>query len=74
MVGIQQNQERIIHNPVPTVVYFFYRIPGQTDPQTPSETIIPVFIRHLLAVRPKPRQILHFRAADPPSLEKLAPM
>jgi hypothetical protein len=73
MVGIEQHQKRLVHNRLPLWIGLLDRIAGEPDPQTPNVTLRPVVVRHLLAVRPKPRNILHLRAPDTAALKETAP-
>src|SRR2546427_4756092 len=47
-------------------------VPAQAKAETPRQWIGPVLLGHLLAVRAKPGEVLHFRAANAAAVEELA--
>lgn len=72
MVGVQQHQQRFIHDAVAAFVAFLYRIAGEPQAYASYFRIAPVLFGHFLSVGPEPREILDFGAADFAPLEKPA--
>jgi hypothetical protein len=71
MVRIQEEQEGVVHNPIPALIHLLDGVASEPQPQAAGVWIFPVFVAHLLPIRSEPHQILDFGTTDLPSMEKL---
>src|SRR5688572_13887322 len=72
MMGIQEQEERVVHDDVAAGVFFFNRVSGQDKADRPHMSLPPVGLIHFLAVRMEPYDILDLTAMDLPPLKEAA--
>jgi hypothetical protein len=72
IMRIEEEQQGVIPNLSPARIDLLNRIASQSHPQTVGEPTLPILIGHLFTVGPEPREVLDLRAADLPTMEKLA--
>ena len=72
MVGVQQQQEGIIHDDIPARVFFLNRVAGQDKSNGSHMSLSPVRLVHFLAVCMEPYDILDLAAMNLSSLKKPA--
>ena len=74
MMRIHQYEKRFVLDLVSITVYFRNGVAGQSDAQASGIALIPIVLRHLLAVGSKPGQILDLRPVNAATLEELPSM
>ncbi len=74
VVRVQQQEKGVGDDRRARVVELLDRIPRQAQPEAAREAVLPLLLRHLLAVGAEPREILDLRALDPAALEEPAAM
>ena len=67
MVGIQENEERVIYDPVATGVKLFDRIAGETESEATAFRVIPIVVAPLLAIGTEPSQVFDLRSTNTPA-------
>ena len=72
MIGVKQDEQRLIRDWMAALVLFFDEIAGQAQPQAACLGILPIFFRQLLPVRPESGNVFNLRSMDLPSKEKLS--
>ena len=70
---VEQQEQRIIDDTLPTGVDFFNRIPGKPQAQATGVPVLPVSVSHLPSIWTKPGKVLYFRPPDMAALKKFAP-
>src|SRR5262249_60826172 len=71
VVGVEQDEQRVVHDRAPVGIHLVDRIAGQAEPEAARERAVPVLLGHLAAIGTDPREVLHLGAADPAAEEEL---
>ena len=70
MMGVEQDQQRVVDDPPASLVGFFDRVAREPHAQTPDMLGAPVGVGHLVAVWIEPGQVLDVDAPDLSTLEE----
>ena len=74
MMGVEQDQGRLVHDRLAPLVHVADEVAGQPHAQALDVTAIPILVGHLLAGGIEERKILDVGAAEGPALEELPPL
>src|SRR2546421_138059 len=73
VVGVEHDEERVIHDPPSRDVGLLDAVAGQAQAEAAGDRVGPVVLRHLPAVAPEPREVLDLGALELAAEEELAP-
>src|SRR5262245_10146808 len=71
VVGIQQDQQRLVGDRLASLVHVVHRLAAQPESEASEGGCPPLGRGHLPAVRTEPDEVLHCRVAEGPPLEEL---
>src|SRR5271165_6773795 len=74
MMGVEQDQGRLVNDRLAPLVHVADEVAGQPHAQALDVSLVPVLVGHLLAARAEERKILDVGAAEGPALEELPPL
>ena len=74
MVRIEEQEKGVADDGLALFVRLLDGVPGQAQPETAREAVVPLVLRHLLAVGAEPREVLDGRALDAAALEEQTPV
>ena len=74
VVGVEQQQERVVPDGLPLLVHLLDRVSREPEPEAPGRAVRPLLVGHLLPVGSKPRQVLDLRTRDAATLEEASPV
>src|SRR5207237_3653961 len=74
MVRIEEQEKGVADDGLALFVRLLDGVPGQAQPETAREAVVPLLLRHLLAVRAEPREFLDGRALDSAAREEQTPV
>src|SRR5205085_6540373 len=73
MMRIQKNEQGVIHNRPALLIGFGHGITGESKHEGADRAAVPILVRHALAIRTQPGNILDLRPMDLASLKKATP-